>query len=147
MSDEYGVDLDEVYKVIDAADVLVVRFHIVQKRLLIDFRTQPGVGPLIAMVDPASSVEERFRAIKELRPDFPLPERVMSFQWPRMIGVLLASGVWQRMVDRVGVAGGADAVDDCARVMDQLLAEERREVQNAIRGADHYQTLWQRPGA
>lgn len=147
MSDEYGVDLDEVYKVIDAADVLVVRFHIVQKRLLIDFRTQPGVGPLISMVDPASSVEERFRAIKELRPDFPLPERVMSFQWPRMIGVLLASGVWQRMVDRVGVTGGADAVDDCARVMDQLLAEERREVRNAIRGADHYQTLWQRPGA
>ncbi len=147
MSDEYGVDLDEVYKVIDACEVLVVRFHIVQKRLLVDFRTKPGVGPFAAMVPPASSVEERFRAIKELRPEFPLPERVMSFQWPRMLGVLLSSGVWQRIVDRAGTLGGTDAVDDCARVMEELLAEERREVLSAIRGGEHYQTLWQRQGA
>jgi len=49
MNDDYGVDIDEVFKVIDAADVLVVRFHIIQKRLLVDYRTKAGVGPMIAV--------------------------------------------------------------------------------------------------
>jgi hypothetical protein len=147
MSDDYGVDLDEVHKVIEASDVLVVRFHIVQRRLLVDFRTKPGIGPYVAMVAPASSVEERFRAIKEVRPEFPLPERVMSFQWPRMIAVMVDSGVWQRIVDRATSLGGQEAAEACTTVLDRLLAEERAEVQRAIRGSEHYQTLWQRQGA
>lgn len=147
MSDEFGVDLDEVYKVIDAADVLVVRFHIVPKRLLIDFRTQAGVGPLVKMVDPATSVEERFRSIKELRPQFSLPEKVMSFQWPRMTAVLVSSGVWDYMVNRVVALGGDESASECARVLDEIKAAERAEVANAIRGNEHYQTLWERQGA
>jgi hypothetical protein len=147
MSDEYGVDLDEVFKVIDNADVLVVRFDIVQKRLLVDFRARPGIGPLIGLVAPAESVEDRFRSIKKLRPEFPFPERVMSFQWPRSIRVLLGSGVWQRLVDRMSVLGGNEAIDACGRAMEQLEAEEHYEVGRAIRGADHYQTLWERQRA
>ncbi len=147
MSDEYGVDLDEVFKVIESADVLVVRFDIVQKRLLVDFRTKPGVGPAIAMVAPAESVEDRFRSIKRMRPEFPFPERVMSFQWPRSMRVLLGSGVWQRVVDRMSVLGGEEAAEACRLTMDQLEAEERREVGRAIRGAEHYQTLWERQRA
>lgn len=147
MSDEFGVDLDEVYKVIDAAEVLVVRFHIVPKRLLIDFRTRGGEKPLVKMVDPASSVEERFRSIKELRPQLPLPEKVMSFQWPRMTAVLVSSGVWDYMANRVVAVGGDELAAECARVLDEIKAAERLEVANAIRGNEHYQTLWERQGA
>jgi hypothetical protein len=147
MSDEFGVDLDEVYKVIDAAEVLVVRFHIVPRRLLIDFRTRPGEQPLVKMVDPATSVEERFRSIKELRPQFPLPEKVMSFQWPRMTAVLVASGVWDYMVNRVVALGGEPMQAECERVLDEIKGAERVEVANAIRGSEHYQTLWERQGA
>jgi hypothetical protein len=147
MSDEYGVDLEEVFKVIDGADVLVVRFDIVQKRLLVDFRTKPGVGPAIAMVAPAESVEDRFRSIKKMRPEFPFPERVMSFQWPRSMRVLLGSGVWERIVDRMAVLGGDEAGDACRQTMEQLEGEERHEVGRAIRGAEHYQTLWERQRA
>jgi hypothetical protein len=147
MSDEFGVDLDEVYKVIDAADVLVVRFHIVPKRLLVDFWTRPGAGPLVKMVEPATSVEERFRSIKELRPQFPLPEKVMSFQWPRMTAVLVSSGVWDYLVNRIVAVGGDELAADCARVLDEITAAERVEVANAIRGSEHYQTLWERQGA
>ena len=57
MSDEFGVDIDKILEVIDAAEVLVVRFHIIEKRLLIDFRTRPGVKPLIRLVPKAESVE------------------------------------------------------------------------------------------
>ncbi len=144
MSDEFGVDIDEVFKVIEGADVLVVRFDIMQKRLLADFRVKLGVGPLVALVSPAESVEDRFRSIKKLRPDFPFPERVMSFQWPRSMRVLLASGVWQRLVDRMTALGGDDALEGCVRAMEQLKQEEREEVARAITGAEHYQTLWER---
>lgn len=147
MSDEFGVDLDEVFKVIDAADVLVVRFHLIDKRLLVDFRTKPGVRPFIQLVPKAESVEDRFRSIRKLRPEFPLPEKVMSFHWPRSAPVMLASGVWQRLVDRISAVGDDETTDECGKVMEQILAEEHHEVMGAIRGAQHYQTLWERQRA
>ncbi len=147
MNDDYGVDIDEVFKVIDAADVLVVRFHIIQKRLLVDFRTKPGIGPLLAVVDRAESVEDRFRSIKRMRPEFGFPEKVMSFAWPRSIPVLVASGAWQRVFQRAVSAGGEDAAANAGRVLAELEREERREVNDAIKGADHYQTLWERQRA
>lgn len=147
MSDEFGVDLDEVFKVIDAAEVLVVRFHLIDRRLLVDFRARPGILPLVKVVPRAESVEDRFRSIKKLRPDLPLPEKVMSFHWPRSIQVLLASGVWQYLVDRASSMGTDDTTEACGRAMEELMALERREITGAIRGADHYQTLWERQRA
>ena len=74
-------------------------------------------------------------------------EKVMSFAWPRSTPVLLASGTWQHLVDRMAELGGAEAIEMCGRIMEQLLLEERQEVAQAIRGADHYQTLWERQRA
>ena len=145
MSDEFGVDLEEVFKVIDSAEVLVVRFHLVEKRLLVDFRTKAGVRPLILTVARAESVEDRFKSIKKLRPEFPYPEKVMSFHWPRSMGVILGSGVWQHLVDRISALGDDDTTEHCGRVMEELMDLERYEVAGAIRGADHYQTLCEKP--
>jgi hypothetical protein len=147
MSDEFGVDLDEVFKVIDAAEVLVVRFHIVQKRLLVDFRTKAGVLPFAAVVPRAESVEDRFRSIKKMRPEFGFPEKVLSFSWPRMVPMLIASGAWQHLVDRMTELGGHEALELCGHVMEELLREERLEVAGAIRGTEQYQTLWERQRA
>ena len=144
MSDEFGVDLEEVFKVIDSAEVLVVRFHLIDKRLLVDFRTKPGVRPLILVVARAESVDDRFKSIRKLRPEFPYPEKVMTFHWPRTMPIILASGVWQHLVDRISALGDDDTTDECGRVMEELLALERAEVAGAIRGADHYQTMWER---
>ncbi|OAI40935.1 hypothetical protein AYO38_00710 [bacterium SCGC AG-212-C10] len=147
MTDDYGVDLEKVFGVIDTADVLVVRFQIIQQRLLIDFRSRPGTPPMLAIVPRAESVEDRFRSIKRLRPQFPFPEKVMSFHWPRTTPVLLTSGAWQRIVDRVGAIGGDDSVEMCGQIMQDLFAEERKEIAGAILGAEHYQTLWERQRA
>lgn len=147
MSDEFGVDLEDVFKVIDSAEVLVVRFHLVDKRLLVDFRTKLGVRPLVTIVPRAESVDDRFKSIKKLRPEFPYPDKVMTFHWPRTMPVILASGVWQHLVDRVSALGDDETTEQCGRVMQGLLALERAEVASAIRGADHYQTLWERQRA
>ncbi len=144
MTDEFGVDLDEVFHIIDVAEVIVMRFHLIEPRLLIDFRTKPGVLPFMRVDPRAQSVEDRSRSIKRLRPQFPFPDKVMSVHWPRSIPVLLASGVWQRLVDRISALGDDETTETCGRIIDELLASERREVSGAIRGADHYQTLWER---
>ena len=147
MSDEFGVDLDQVFKVIESADLLVIRFHLIDKRLLVDFRTSQSAGPMIKVVPRAESVEDRVRSIKRMRPDFPMPERILHFQWPRSMGVLLNAGVWQRLVDRLSALGDDETTDTCGRVMEELATLERKEVFGAIRGADHYQTLWERSPA
>lgn len=145
MSDDYGVDLAEVFEVIDAAEVLIVRFHLIRKRMLVDFRARPGEIPMIKLVPPAESIEERFRSIKQMRPDFPLPDKVMSFHWPRTITVLEESGAWGRIAARLQSLGAP--ATDCEAARRELRDAERREVADAIRGNEHYQTLWERQRA
>ena len=144
--DDYGLDMDEVTRVIDAADVLVVRFAIVDKRLLVDSRTSETEGPLIALVPKAGSVEERFKSLKKLRPRFPLPEKIMSFMWPRHIDTLQDSGVWDKIARRLVSLGGEEMTSRCDEVFQQLALEEKTEVLQAIRGGEGYQSLWERAG-
>ncbi len=144
--DDYGLDLDEVARVIDAAEVLVVRFAILDKRLLIDARTSETEGPVIAVVPKASSVEERFKALKKLRPRLPLPEKIMSFMWPRQMETVLASGLWDKIEGRMVSLGGEQMLEVCKAVFEELEREEKAEVVAAIRGGETYQSLWERSG-
>ena len=144
MENDFGLDIQEIMKVIDTAEVLVVRFAIIDKRLLVDARHNETEGPLIKLVPRADSVEERFRHLKQLRPRFPLPERIMSFMWPRHVELLQTSGVWQRIVDRLRVLGSGGIDEECEAIYRELLAEEKTQVLGAIRGEEGYQSLWER---
>jgi len=144
MENDFGLDIQEIMKVIDTAEVLVVRFAIIDKRLLVDARHNEVEGPLIKLVPRADSVEDRFRHLKQMRPRFPLPERIMSFMWPRHVEILEASGVWQRIVDRLGAFGYGSTAEECEAVYRELLAEERAQVLAAIRGEEGYRSLWER---
>lgn len=142
--DDYGLDIDEVLRVIDTANVLVVRFAILDKRLLVDLRTNEQEGPLVAMIPKASSVEDRFRKLKQLRPRFPLPDKIMSFLWPRQIETFRNSGLWDRIVQRLVSLGGEELTVHCEKVYKELEQEEKAEVIMAIRGHETYQSLWER---
>lgn len=144
MSDDFGIDLDEVNRVIDRAEVLIVRMETVGSRVLVDFRTAPGEPPYIARVPRVNSVEERVRAVKDLRPAFPYPEKLMSFAWPRRVGVIGEAGLWERLRQRLEAIGGEAAGEDAMRVHRELLEEERREIVAAVRGNDSMRTIWQR---
>jgi hypothetical protein len=146
LMDDYGLDLDEVARVIDSAEVLVVRFAILDKRLLIDTRTGENEGPLITIVPKASSVEDRFKALKKLRPRLPLPDKIMSFMWPRQMETFRASGLWDKIEGRMVSLGGEPMLATCRSVFEELEREEKAEVVAAIRGGETYQSLWERPG-
>ena len=144
MSEEFGIDLEDVFKVIEQAEVLVVRFSTVgNKRLLIDFRADAQNLPFIGLVEPANSVEERIRSVKKLRPSFPYPEKFMSFQWPRSIPLLEPSGVWGKVGSRMIADGGEIVTESIAKTYAELVFEERRQIVGAIRGTDEWQTIWQ----
>ncbi|HEY5625247.1 MAG TPA: hypothetical protein VIT93_02035, partial [Dehalococcoidia bacterium] len=107
-------------------------------------RTNDNDGPLIAVVDKAGSVEERFKSLKKLRPRFSLPEKIMSFMWPRHIDTFRRSGLAQRITDRLVSLGGEGMIPHAEKAFEELAGREKREVATAIRGGESYQTLWER---
>ena len=144
--DDYGIDLDEVGRVIDSADVLVVRFAIVDKRLLIDARTTETEGPAIAVVDKATSVEDRFKTRRRCGrasrcrsgscPSCGHATSIHSCIGPRRAGSGAAWSVWV----------ATEWLERCNAAFDELSRQERTETFMAIRGGETYQTLWQRAG-
>ena len=142
MSDDYGVDLEEILRVIDRASVLIVRFDVLEPRLLIDFRADPPDMPIIRLVDRVNSAEERFRHLKSLRPRLPLPERIMSFPWPRAVSAFEESGIWEKIEARL-IGLGADQ-DHINIIRQQLLDGERAVTIAAITGGEGFRTIWER---
>lgn len=144
MSIDFGIDLDEVRRVIDAAEVLVVRFSITDRRLLADTRTNDSDGPMVRVVPPVASGQERFKALRAMRPTFPPPERIMTFQWPRHARALVEAGMWEHLVQRAVAIGGPDTAAECERAIHELIEAERRSEIEAIRGSEAFKTLWER---
>jgi hypothetical protein len=138
---DYGIDLDEVRRVIDGAEVLVIRFSVTDRRLLIDTRSNEHAGPLIRVVPPAQSAHERFRSIKTLRPRFRVPDRVVTFHWPRHARALAEAGVWDHVVRRL-VAAGLERVKDLDDAYAELIREECAVERTAIVGGERFKTIW-----
>jgi hypothetical protein len=143
MDNDYGLDLDEVMRVIGSADVLILRFVVVQQRLLLDARASDLEGPLLKLVPRVSSARERFRDLKQARPRFPLPDRITAIAWPRFVETLVSSGVWAQIERRLDVPAFPQAGQQAAAVLEELRRLERTEIRNAIRG-EGYQTYWER---
>jgi hypothetical protein len=89
-------------------------------------------------------VEDRFRSLRELRPRFALPEKIVSFTWPRQVETFRVAGLWSCIVDRVTASGCTGVKEQCEAVFGELVEEEKAEVLTAIRGGPSYQSLWER---
>lgn len=143
MDNDYPINLDEILRTIETAEVITMRFLLIEKRLLIDNRTNEIDGPMARLVARVSSSEERFRNIRRLRPRFALPEKLTSIWWPKYIATLESSGVWSALVRRMAESGFANSVRQCEDVLRELKEMERKEIMGAIPGGEGYQTLWQ----
>jgi hypothetical protein len=143
---EFGIDLDDARRLIDGADVFVVRFVVTDRRLLVDARTSDDEGPMIRVVPRAGSVKERFRSLKMMRPRFRVPERIHTFNWPRHAHALAEAGLWEHMERRLVGLGGAEAERQCAEAFAELVQDERDVELAAIRGGDTFHTKWSSDG-
>lgn len=142
MGVDFGIDLDEVRRVIDSADVLVVRLSITDRRLLIDARTNDDCGPMITVVDRVDSAQERFRSLKVLRPRFHSPQSIMTFHWPRHARALDEAGIWDHIARRLVALGHSGTAAQCDAAYRELIESERLVEIEAVRGGERFQTLW-----
>ncbi len=142
MDNDYPIDVGEIINVVRTAEVIVFRFLIIPQRLLFDPRTDERTGPLVQMVAPANSAEERFRSLRALRPGFKMPERITVIHWPKFVDLLAGSGVWAAVEERLAQTGFAGTQGMAERALAGLYAEERAEVRRAILG-ENYQALWE----
>lgn len=140
------IDRDEVLRTVREAEVITFRFPTVTHRLLIDNRFSELDPPMVRLVEPAGSAEERFRSLKRLRPRFRLPDRISAIAWPLTARAIQECGVWDAIIDRIVMAGFTDAAERYGGILRDLLARERREAIAAVRGEEPYQAIWSRRG-
>lgn len=143
MDNDFFLDYDEIIKTVRTADVVTFRFVIVGQRLLIDNRSSEIDPPLVKLVPRATSIEGRFRSLKQLRPRFKLPDKINAIWWPKSVQSLVEHGVWDAIVQRIADGGFVETVRSCDEVLDELRTLERQEVHNAIT-AKEYQALWEK---
>ncbi len=141
MDQDYTLDLAEVRRSLEAAEVISIYFPMVRKTLLLDTRSSPHDPPMVRVVPMTNTVEERFRELRRLRPRFTRPETLTVIPWMKYVGSLKRLGVWEAIVDRMVRAGGPAYGAKCDVCYQELLEEERAEVRRALTG-ENYESLW-----
>lgn len=137
------IDLNEVGRVVDSCDVFTIGFRLFPQRLIVDTRTLEDEGPMVEVVEPVGTVEERFFWLGKRRPRFGVPQRFTFFVWPHSVQFFVNCGLAQRIGQRLEVAARPEAAQALARALDELRRLERQAVQDALSGRN-YHTIWPR---
>ncbi len=141
MDNYFSVDLDDVASAIRTNDVIAIRFVVVGQRLLLDFRSTEIDPPLVKVVEPVKSVEERYASLKLLRPRLPAPENIVALWWPRFARSLTTTGMWNRVLERVSETGHPAAIREAEEALRELVALESAQQRAAVQGTG-FRTLW-----
>lgn len=141
MDNDFSVDLDDVAGAIRTNDVIAIRFVVVGQRLLLDFRATELDGPLVKVVEPVKSVEERYASMKLLRPRFGPPEKIVALWWPRFARSLTTTGIWNMVLERVSETGHAGAVRQAEEALRELVELEEAQQRAAVNGRG-FRTIW-----
>ncbi len=136
------IDLEELRKVVNQCDVFTIGFRLFPQRVIVDTRRNETEGPMVEIVEPVGTVEERFFWLGKRRPSFGVPQRFTFFVWPHSITYLEESGVMEQIRQRLCAVGPA-CEEQVARTMRELHVLERKAVLDAITG-HNYHTLWAR---
>ncbi|MBI2856465.1 MAG: hypothetical protein HYX93_06440 [Chloroflexi bacterium] len=133
MDGDFRIDLADILKNIQTADVISIYFPLLGKTLLIDTRFTMEDSPLVAVVPMATSMEERFRALRKLRPYLPRPRSITVVPWPRYAESLVRLGVWQKVLERFVHSGHKEAVQACGEAMREIIHLEEAELSAVLR--------------
>ena len=141
------IDLEEVRKVVETCDVFTMGFRLFPERLIIDTRVNDQAGPMVEVVDPVSTVEERFFWLGQRRPTFGVPQQFTFFVWPHSIGYLEESGLMDKIRQRIYLSHeNGEIGQQVAKAMHRLVVLEKQATADAILGRN-YHTMWERAAA
>ena len=135
------VDLEALRERLENADLIVIGFHAFAERLLLDARSSPTEGPLVAVVAPVSSVQERYAWLGKHRGSFGLPDDFTFAMWPHSIALIREQDVLAPMGARMAaVSNEADLA--MSRAIARLEVLERRAIRDAVLGGPTWESLW-----
>ncbi len=135
------VDLEALRERLENADLIVIGFHAFPERLLLDARSSPSEGPLVAVVAPVSSVQERYAWLGKHRSAFGMPDDFTFAMWPHSISLIREHDVLAPMGERMAaVSNEADLA--MSRAMARLEVLERRSIREAVLGGPSWESLW-----
>ena len=137
------IDLEEVRKVVENCDVFTMGFRLFPERLIIDTRSDDRAGAMAEVVEPVSTVEERFFWLGQRRPTFGVPQQFTFFVWPHSVGYLEESGLMDKIRQRINATEDTDAERQVSAATQRLLVLEKRATADAILGRN-FHTLWER---
>ena len=144
MDSNSKIDIEAIKVVLETTDVFVVRFSYIHQRLLVDTRLGKDDMPMIRLVPPANSAEERYRYLRTTRPELELPTQITVFHWTQSIKMLRILGLWQVLEKRFFENAGLQAVNDAKQIYQEALKLEKIDIQLAISGGEGYETIWER---
>lgn len=136
-------DPEELERLLATGDVITVGFTLFPHRLLIDTRTNDADGQMVRMVEPVTSVQERYLWLGQHRSSFGAPEAFAFFVWPLSIRSLIERDALARLKLRLEPA----AHDALEAAMDDALRLERAATVAMIRGDEAWPAIWTRPAA
>lgn len=140
---DYTVDLEELRRHIDRADVVCIFFPILRQTLVLDSRVTDIDGPMVRVAPMVQNSEERLAWLEAIRPRLGRPESVVLSPWPKGVAVLQASGILDAIRDHLADIGAPGATDALDRAYAELVSAEREDLRSAIVG-DNYRTVWSR---
>jgi hypothetical protein len=141
MEGNFLFEMDEVFRNIQAAEVMSIFFPALRKALVVDTRFNATDGPMVRLLPMAGSPQERLRSIRRLRPGFPRLQNLTLIPWQRYVDSLVTMGVWAKIEDRIKESGDVSAIEACGAALSELRHAERRELYAVIVG-EGYQTIW-----
>lgn len=135
------IDPEAVEQILREADVVTFAFSLFPERLLVDTRTRPAEGPLVAIVEPVTSIQERYMWLGQHRGAFGMPRNFSFVPWPHTVRALVESDTLAPLAARLAGTPALDALNDA---LDGLRAHEREAIRDIIRGAAPWQPIYQR---
>lgn len=148
MTNDNGLTLDveALVSAADETDVLVIGFDFMVERIVVDFRMdyRGHSLPLLELAEPMGDATERVAWLADRRPALAPPDRFLFFVWPHSIGTLANSALTERILTRLRDEHGVDYRPILAEVTRGLRRAERAEQLAAIRGAEGFETIWER---
>jgi hypothetical protein len=141
-----AVDLDAAEEAVAEADVMVIGFDFMADRLLLDMRgdAHRHTPPLVEIVEPLASAQERAVWLSARRPGVLPPERFVFFVWPHTIEYLEASPVLDGIARRISTDHGLEMRGELSAAATELRRRERQHTVSAVRGHEGFETLWAR---
>lgn len=144
MDGDFRINLEDVLRNIYSAEIISIYFPLLRKTILIDTRFSESDPPMVKIVPMALTVDERNRALRKLRPNFPTSRSLTVIPWPKYVESLVDLGIWAKVIERFVDSGYKEAVQECNIVLEEMYGLEMEELSAVIRG-ENYHTMWSRP--